>query len=210
MNKVIVIIIVMFSNFFSALTQNNFSDKGAYLSIKDYLNNKPTIEESDYNIEKTFPIKADTLVGVYKIFSKSEKYKNSYLRKNIFIASKNDNLYLNSKMLDVTFTPQFCKVVTKGRYMVFLVSINNDEAQKIATIAFGLIGYILASGGGEMVLYAYCLDTETGYSEILNPTRVNELLSPFPDLLNSYKSETDNKSNSVMIDYIERLNKKFQ
>lgn len=204
------ILIVMLSTVFSAYTQSNFLAKGAYLSIKDFLNDKPVMEESNYDIEKTFPIMADTIVGVYKIFSNNDNYKNSYLRKNIFLASKNDNLYLNSRILDITVTSQFCKVVTIGRYMVFLVSMNIDEAKMIATIAFGLIGYILASGGGEMVLYAYCLDTETEYAEILKPARMNELLTPFPDLLESYKSEIDNKSNSVMIDYIDRLNKKFQ
>jgi hypothetical protein len=209
MNKVVLIITITFVSIFSASTQTNSFGKGAYLSIKDFLNNKPVIEESNYKIKKTFPVIADTVVGVFKIFSNNDSYSNNYLRKNILVASKNDSLYLNSKVLDITVTSQFCKVVTTGRYMVFLVGIKNDEAQKIATIAFGLIGYIFASGGGEIKLYAYCLDTETEYSEILNPNRVNELLSPFPDLLNSYQNEIDNRSNDIMINYVERLNEKF-
>jgi len=90
-------------------------------------------------------------------------------------------------MLDIT--PQFCIVVTTGKYMIFLVAIKDDEAQKIAAAAFGLIGALTAAGTVDMKLYAYCLDTETGISEVLNPARMNELLMPFPDLKESYNSD---------------------
>lgn len=152
------------------ISQTVSINKGAYASLSDLLDNKPIIDETNYDIEKTFPVESNEEVGVYKIRATNSDYKSIYFRKNIFAVTKNDNLYINSKMLDIT--PQFCKVVTTGRYITFLVAIKDDEIQKMASVAFGLIGALATANTVEMKLYAYCLDTKTGVSDMLNPARL--------------------------------------
>lgn len=194
--------------YISATAQKLSYSKGAYASLKDLLENKPSLDESNYNIEKVFPIKKNEEIGVYKIASNNDNYKNTYFRKNIFAVTKSNELFINSKFLDIT--PQFCKVVNTGKYITFLVAIKDDEAQMIGAMLFGLVGALATAGTVEMKLYAYSLDTESGISELLNPKRMNELLSPFPDLKESYNNDTNNAWKTVMIDYIEKLNKKFE
>jgi hypothetical protein len=182
--------------------------KGGYLSLQDWLNKQPKIAEQDYELVSYKPLKKSDIVS-YKVKPKNENFKIKFFRKKVFAVTDNDTLYINSKILGIS--PQFSKVFLTGKHIVFLVTIKDDEIQKAASIFFGLIGALVTSETVKMKTYFFSLNTVNEYAQVLTPETLTKLLTPFPDLLESYNiDERYHKDwDKVMLYYMNRLNEKF-
>lgn len=175
---------------------------GVFINFEQFKSNQPCPLESI-----DFKGRSELFLSVNDIESDC-KFK----KVNKIIAISFDNEIYYNMRFNVEFSTKnkFSKLQVKGKYCAFLVDESYPEniQGQAGFNTGGLIGTIILGANGKNKVYY--LDTSEGYkTKVLTKNRLKELLSQEKNLLDSFNKEKDITA-ELYLNYIERLNKKFE
>ena len=201
--KIVIAKIFMISVIISNLNAQEFKESnGVFINFEQFKSNQPCPLESI-----DFKERSELFLSVNDIESDC-KFK----KVNKIIAISFDNEIYYNMRFNVEFLTKnkFSKLQVKGKYCAFLVDESYPEniQGQAGFNTGGLIGAIILGANGKNKIYY--LDTSEGYkTKVLTKNRLKELLSQEKDLLDSFNKEKDITA-ELYLNYLERLNKKFE
>jgi len=201
--KIVITKIFMIGIIISNLNAQEVKESnGVFINFEQFKSNQPCPLESI-----DFKGRSELFLSVNDIESDC-KFK----KVNKIIAISFDNEIYYNMRFNVEFSTKnkFSKLQVKGKYCAFLVDESYPEniQGQAGFNTGGLIGTIILGANGKNKVYY--LDTSEGYkTKVLTKNRLKELLSQEKNLLDSFNKEKDITA-ELYLNYIERLNKKFE
>tara|TARA_B110000879_G_C10914453_1_gene409597 strand:+ start:114 stop:680 length:567 start_codon:yes stop_codon:yes gene_type:complete len=183
--------------------QENPVENGIFTNFNQFKSEKPCEIKSFYLKDKT-----DLLITIDNLESNCKGFKKT----NKIIAIKYNNETYYNMRFNVEFMTKnrFSKLLVKGKYCAFLV----DESYPIniqGQAGFntgGLFGALILGPNGKNKIYY--LDIDKGYkTKVLTTKRLKKLLEKDGKLLESFNNEK-NINAELFLNYLGKLNKKFE
>ena len=137
----------------------------------------------------------------YRLGSVGDPISKKYLKREVYAFASNDSLFLNGAQFKLQ--KWYALALTHGPFIVFRGCMTNNEA-----MGHGLMGGAIASTIVATKRYPYVLSLRTGNVRPLTKEYVvARLKEADPDLLAQYMGESDQESERILTDHIDRLNK---
>jgi hypothetical protein len=199
------LILSIYLSIFHLFGQESNINNAVFINFEQFKDDKPC-EVEILNIKD----KTDLLLTVENIDLNCKGFKK--INKTIAIRY-NQDLYYNMRYnVEFMTKNRFSKLVVKGKYCAFLV----DESYPIniqGQAGFntgGLVGALILGPNGKNKIYY--LNIDKGHkTKVLTKTRLRKLLEIDEELLNSFDNEIkENWSAELFLNYLERLNKKYE
>jgi len=189
-------------------TSQELYPKGCYMSFEELLAKTPS-KNYDLTIERRTNSDIKMNGGNdYKLISPNKSIKRKVLKKEIIAYSDGDSLFINC--LPYKLQTWYAKIISDGKYFVFIAGIPMDKAMQStemqAGMAFGAVGGAFAGASLAMKRYLYILDKETNNVKMIDSEVMTKLLEDYPDLLNLYNSDSKKEEVPTQIEYLKLLN----
>jgi|TARA_B110000027_G_C15944375_1_gene222716 hypothetical protein len=203
MNNKILYLIFLLTSILKISGQENPVENGIFTNFNQFKSEKPCEIKSFYLKDKT-----DLLITIDNLESNCKGFKKT----NKIIAIKYNNETYYNMRFNVEFMTKnrFSKLLVKGKYCAFLV----DESYPIniqGQAGFntgGLFGALILGPNGKNKIYY--LDIDKGYkTKVLTTKRLKKLLEKDGKLLESFNNEK-NINAELFLNYLGKLNKKFE
>jgi hypothetical protein len=203
MNNKILYLIFLLNSILKISGQENPVENGIFTNFNQFKSEKPCEIKSFYLKDKT-----DLLITIDNLESNCKGFKKT----NKIIAIKYNNETYYNMRFNVEFMTKnrFSKLLVKGKYCAFLV----DESYPIniqGQAGFntgGLFGALILGPNGKNKIYY--LDIDKGYkTKVLTTKRLKKLLEKDGKLLESFNNEK-NINAELFLNYLGKLNKKFE
>ena len=201
MNKTSLLIFFLFSTCCVAQT-NKFPD-GIYLTLEQLKSRTPAF--NTYLLTEKRTVRQITMNGgnEYKLSSRNDSLKESFIKNQIFCYVKDDSIFLNGKPHG--FQQWYALSQTSGNFLVF------KSGMAISNYNGGMGGAIGgAIAGASKKKYWYVLSLRTGNIKDFDQDYLVARLQEAPDLLEKYNLEESKDAESVMIQYVQLLNDRMK
>lgn len=199
--KILLILGILISQFTYSQQSIPTFPNGVYSSIEQLKNRKP-----EYQIDFLVKQLDSSSKSDFLIFSKVDSIKPRHISKNVLAYSKNDSLFININKLKITDKKFFSLVLTKGNFLAFKAPVSSD-AVIVASLFGGIVGGLIASAVTADIRHLYVLSLRTGNTRALTYEYMQERLKDYPSMLTEYNNTPNNRTETVLIDYINKLNK---
>tara|TARA_R110002051_G_scaffold247948_1_gene307436 strand:- start:1516 stop:2127 length:612 start_codon:yes stop_codon:yes gene_type:complete len=203
MNSKILYLIFLLTSILKISGQENPIENGIFTNFNQFKLEKPC-EIKSFDLKD----KTDLLITINNIESNCKGFKKT----NKIIAIKYNNETYYNMRFNVEFMTKnrFSKLLVQGKYCAFLV----DESYPIniqGQAGFntgGLFGALILGPNGKNKIYY--LDIDKGYkTKVLTTKRLKKLLEKDGKLLESFNNEK-NITAELFLNYLDKLNKKFE
>jgi hypothetical protein len=211
--KAIFTIAIIFLSAFHADIFCQFDDpeNGAYRNHMDFNNNRP-VAECDFRLIKKNNKKVPNL---YRVLANDGCLKTKTIKKTIWGIYYNRSFYLNVEKLGMM--DGFIKIDSIMEYSYFkgipTMTLNQKERFNTSAILFGstgrtITGITIAVENKDKIHYV--LNMHTGMINLLTKDYLIRILEPFSELLSDFYLEENSSSIEVLLEYLEKLNKREQ
>ena len=137
-----------------------------------------------------------------KLISKNDTITKKIINNVILAYVKNGEVYLNCKKFK--FQWFYSKCLSNGRYLIFKSTMSNDEAK--STMMFGgAVGGLVSATN----MYLNVFDVKINMVATLNYKTMSLILDEFPEIKTKYEQHPEKESESVLIDFIYKINLKL-
>ena len=200
--KILLLILTFFAiNSFAQVQK--FPD-GVYLNLNQLRNQTPAFNIKLRVIKRTSGDITMNGGNDYKLESVIDSINKRYIKKNIFAYVKDDSIFLNCIHNKLTSWYSLC--LTKGNFLVFKTNVPDDNAAMYG-VMFGAIGGAIAGAVDAQKRYLYVLSLRTGNARPLGKVYLTARLEENQDLLEQYNNEKNQDSETILLKYIDLLNK---
>ena len=183
----------------SGTAQNTAFPAGTYMSFEELKFKNPSC-----NLNVKFNKRPDDGINYnwgndYIIYSPKDSIEGKILYRKIWAHSDGQNLYLNGYKFH--FGSLYSKAETEGRYLAFYGTQSGGKTSLTSTVPCAFWNFNRR--------FIYIIDLVEGTIQRIDRKTIVPYLSEYPDLVEEFNREEDQKSNSVLLSYITRLNEKF-
>ena len=197
--------IILFLFAINVLAQIDKFHDGIYLNFDQLKKQLPAYSAYLKIIQRTSNDKFWNGGNEYKFESNIDSIDKDYIRTKIFAIAKNDSLFLNCIYFKLGY--QYSLVLTKGNFLAFKTILSKSNGN-YAPLLFGAAGAVIASTSKkakERIIYV--LSLRTGNAKPLTKEYITNILRENKNLLDQFYTENDQQSDSVLLKYIDLLNK---
>lgn len=196
---ILLILVVVFCNI-EVKSQSDFKfPDGVYLTHDQFKNRTPAFNTELKTIIRTSGEIFMIGGNLYKFESKNDSLNKDFIKNKIYAYVKNDSVFVNGKHHKLQ--SWYALAVTYGNFVVVSSGVKDGKAIG-AAMAGGLIGSALVSGNDHL----FVISLRTGNCRELDVAYLKGRLKEHPGLLEEYENEEDQKSQQVLIKYINKLN----
>ena len=192
---------------------------GSYKSLDDLLNNNPQYE-CNFQVSQRSKFDIQMVAGNdFKVISDSKQIKKSEINSKTFAVFDGKNLYLNGNYINGY--KHYCLVENNQRYLILKAGVpkiskrkelgySNSMIQVGSNPIGGFVGGAATGAELAMVRLYYIVDCRTGIVKILSKDYLTSLLKDYSELESQFNLEEDSNNQTVLLDYLNRINEKQQ
>lgn len=205
------LLFILLSSAYLIFSQNLSYPEGCYMSYDEIILKTPS-QNFNVSIEKRTESDIKMVGGNdYKLISSDEKFKKKILKKEIWAYSDGNDLFLNC--IHFYLQPWYTKVISDGKYIVFMAAIPTNQAMQSKEMqvgmAFGAVGGAIAGASLALKRFLYVLEKESKIVIYIDSESIKPILSENKNLLNEYLNEKSSTWTDTQIKYLKLLNQNY-